>query len=419
MLAIYLALAAPSAASIIDQTVAAHGRMSRLDATIATDTKLQGQEQKSTAHLLVVRPDRLRLTVQEPQQNGQAASRRIYCLDRNRFVAIDDLVREYTDRQYQFKSSLSLFDRLQISLGAPNDAVSNLLDSKQLAIFFTKFRSLPDLKVSTDGAMIRLRRSSGAARIAFDIGAADHLLRRVRLDNEGGFLDWEFSYGPSPSSISPPSTRGMRKVESLVARDAPPTYASDAAHLLAKKSQFAYDSLRSVDCHYEGADGSGRFWIASGHYRQESGGTAWIYADRTLTAKNRASLYRGRVAQSKVSSALHAVGISVQPMLLQIMEHRNPMGTLMPTKSRVRIAGEISLGGQPCGILEIRTNGVTVSVAVRKSDGMILSSRANIPGPNGTLLRQETTFTYDSVNKPLPAGAFAPPAGSAKPFPKF
>ncbi len=419
MFTTFILFATANPASIFDASLAAHARVRRMDVSISIETKVNKDDVVSSARLQFIRPDRLQLTVQEPQQKGQAASNRTYDLSGNTFTALDLAAGEYAQRNFPFPSQLGLADRLTAALGNPGDAVGVILSDRLLTAFLSNYRNLRDFKQSMKPGAIELRRTYRNTSAIFDFGSSDHLLRLVRLQGPGSRLVWNFHYNGEALTLATPKTRALRKVESLTARAAPPRYLSPEARSLATRSERAYANLRSTVCRYLGPDGSGTFWVRDGSYRQDQGQNSWSYSSRQLTARIGDVTYSGNLRQSKIAAALNRVGGSVQTMVLQMLQGRNPMGTLLVPESTVRLAGQLVTEGAPCGILEIKSKGITLSVIVRKSDGMILSTRSAILGRRGEVaLREETTYRYDSVNRGVGGQLLSVSAAGARPFPR-
>ncbi len=419
LLTALLLLAPPrSVPVLLDASVAAHAKLKRVDVSIGIVTTLRTTSARSQAHLQFIRPDELRLTVAEPAQRNQAASRKLYSLSGQRVIAVDQVEGEYTTRKFPFPGALPLAERFAASAGAYGDAVGAILNPNELNSFYANFRNLSDFRIVDKPGVIELFRSIKSATITIDLGAKDMLLRRVTLQSPGSLLDWKYTYSAAPAKLAPPAIAGLHLVEALTARATPPRYADAQAKSLAHRSELAYRDLGSAAVDYNGRDGMGQFWVAGGNFRERAAEFEWIYAGNVLSVRAKGVLYRGKISKSRVPTALDKLGVAPQPMLLQLLQGRNPMGTLLTTDALVRLAGNLALGDSPAKILEIKSAGVTVNALVRDRDGLLASVRSSIIDQHGAVaMREELTYKYTSVNHALPAGTFAALTGMAKPLP--
>jgi hypothetical protein len=420
LLTALLLLAPPrSVPALLDASVAAHAKLQRVDVSIGIVTTLKTTSARSQAHLQFIRPDELRLTVAEPAQRNQAASRKLYSLSGQRVIAVDQIEGEYTTRKFPFPGALPLAERFAASAGAYGDAVGAILNPNELNNFYANFRNLSDFRIVDKPGVVELFRSVKSATITIDLGAKDMLLRRVTLQSPGSLLDWNYTYAAAPSKLAPPAIAGLHLVEALTARATPPHYADAQAKSVAHRSELAYRDLGSAVVEYAGREGSGQFWVASGNYREKASDFEWVYAGNVLSVRAKGVLYRGKISKSRVPTALDKLGVVPQPMLLQLLQGRNPMGTLLTTDARVRLAGNMAFGDSPGKILEIKNAGVTVSAMVRDRDGLLASVHSSLIDQHGAVaMREDFTYQYKSVNHALPAGTFAALSGVAKPLPE-
>jgi hypothetical protein len=408
-----------NSAAIFDSSLAAYKHLQKGSVSIEVETLLRGTHVKSSVRLQFVEPGSLLLSVSEPQQQGFAASRRTYSLQGERVIAVDEVEREFTSRTFPFPSNLGVGDRVSSSLGSPGEAAMVMISPRDTEIFYGNFRTLDGFRHSFNGPFLELQRTAGPSKMTIDFDRASMLLRKVDLETAGGsFQHWSVAYGSPPASVPGPNIAGMRQVDALTAQPTPPHFLSKEAETLSHRSRIAYRDLRSGEVVYTSPEGSGRFWLANGRYRQDSSTGSWDYRDHILTVQIGRTFYQGRTRLRQVPPALAKLGIAVPPLFLQILQARNPMGTLMATSAKVRVAGSISMNGAPCSVLEVLQPGLTMSLLVRKADGLILNSKSAVLDLRGhTMFTHQSTYDYSKVNESFAESVFSLPVSNPRGLP--
>lgn len=198
MVPLLLALAVASSPSdaVFDAAIEAHRKAGRASVTIVVDSKVKAKVASYRYLLAYVRPDALRLDIQESKP---VPSTRTFYLGGGRIVAYDHDSNEVVRRPLGTHGSL--LERSSGVLGRMEEAVQVAFDPTASSRFLSRFRTVKKWRLSAqDGLVVLLVRvPKGTVRIGFD--RRSHLMREFTAKGTDRYFHWSFGYGPAPSSV--------------------------------------------------------------------------------------------------------------------------------------------------------------------------------------------------------------------------
>ncbi|MBS1719617.1 MAG: hypothetical protein JST35_04125 [Armatimonadetes bacterium] len=192
------------------------------------------------------------------------------------------------------------------------------------------------------------------------------------------------------------------------------TATAEAKKVLAVSYQ-KFLSMKSLTYDYD-IDEKGTAWFTPSAARQVSPAGEWVYRNGILTIRTSKGAFQGRIQLGRVPAFASRAGMRVETQLLHLLGARVPINELIARNSKVRVTGNVVLGKQRAQILEIDSSKNLLSVALRSSDGMILTSHTTIKGADGARI-PGATARYTSVQLngawspkawPLPKGPYQP-----------
>ena len=366
---------------------------------------------RSTFELSYVRPNQIKLRIREPEQNGRGASDRTYALTDGKLFAYDALVHERMERKAPTAGSLS--ERFRGSVGPVDDLIAAMVEPPLFNSFISPFQRMGKWNVKADGALTTLWRTAGSGKTksttALKFESQSKRLRALTVTLPPSTLDWKISYGVAPRAIGyrPPSDAA--KVNSFTERPPAPRYASTKAKAVANWAMLAYDRLRHASIQIDSGQGTSKIWISAGRLREETGQIAYVWNGTTASIRDarRRTFYSGRCGLARLLDALGAVGSRMDPLVRQIVSRQNPVRVLFMPGVTVRHVGQMTTDAVPGDILEYRARGATVSIVIRKDNGLIASMRTEVLDPQGRVATQsQRNFTYGSAGKALEPAVF-------------
>jgi hypothetical protein len=201
-------------------------------------------------------------------------------------------------------------------------------------------------------------------------------------------------------------------------RLAPAVFADASTRRIVNFSKQAYSKLRSAKFTIE-ADGEKKAYIyATGKIFGLQKGAQWCWNQRKLRLLCNKGIYQGVMGPYNVNAWLSSAGAQPELVPIQLAAGKNPIDVLIAPGSRVRRSGTMVLKGSAVDIIEVKSELLRVTMAIRQDNRLIADLRSVNVDKNGEVLFNSTrTFSWSLVNKPISNGAFAvAPGKSAKPI---
>ena len=154
-------------------------------------------------------------------------------------------------------------------------------------------------------------------------------------------------------------------------------------------------------------------------YRERQSKVDWSYRNGVFTVRDnvRRSAYRGRCKRGDVLTYLKALKYPTDPTMLALLGHRNPIRGWFLPGMKVVAKGTVSLHGVASSAVELRSEGLEVSVLIRRDNYLVASVASRTTnGAGGTVFEADRDFHYWSVNRALAASCFVVAASKFLPL---
>ncbi len=200
-----------------------------------------------------------------------------------------------------------------------------------------------------------------------------------------------------------------------------PKYLDATASRTVKQALVRYAQLGKLQILVPGASPY-RFSIDGLRFKESGGGVVWVHEKGYLKLLNARTntFFRGQAVRAEVIEQVALNGRRVDPFMRTLLVRQNYVRSLFDLNQTARTLGQAKLGGASCTLVELRSKGEKLILAVRQKDGLLASVSSQVTESAGIpMSRLERTFRYERVGSVAP-GAFQLNPGSAKvkPLPK-
>ncbi|HWA82019.1 MAG TPA: hypothetical protein VG820_01195 [Fimbriimonadaceae bacterium] len=402
--------------AIFDQSLAAFRARKAFVVRIGLDAKMNGVVTTARYRLSYESPNRVLLA---KLSNGRANM--VFWLDGARFIAYDPSAGEMVVRKAP--ASGPIVNRVANSIGGLEDPVAAQLDPKTMAAFLEPFRALKGWTSRTASGKVFLGHVAGSGSnktyTQFDFSASTKLLTRAVLTGPTSRLEWDFDYEPTPRRLSFSPPRGTKKVNALTEHITEVATTDPKARKVVDASLRAYSRLDSIAFSVASSGGSSKDWMNGSSFRESRARLSWSYDKGILTILNGANgkNYRGKCGRRAIAGYVRKCGSSIDPLLLALINNRNPISGWFLPGMKVSNRGTVRIGSQDADAIELRSLEFDVSLLVRRDNHLVASVTSRTRDKSGAQIAEASRdFTYTSVNRPLPRSTFILKASSFKPL---
>ncbi len=197
------------------------------------------------------------------------------------------------------------------------------------------------------------------------------------------------------------------KDQAKIVKPAPPVYANAATRSLVNACRKAFANLKSARFSIVTSGETKRYTYSAGRMSGAQRTVQWVYDNRRFTVSTGKGLFAGKVGPYSVNSWLTRAGISPEVVPIQLIAKKNPLDTLVAPGSRVRKIGVMTVNGAMSDLVEIKSPGLRVSIAIRRDNHLFASLLAqNVDSKNRVLFSSTRALSWSAVNAPVPASAF-------------
>lgn len=396
---------APTISHFLDQVLA--GEKSHAFQHVIIDSTIMGGESyHDTVDLRLDRKANRYLFTLNSHGGPSGDMKRTYYVSGGKLTVYDPSRKEYIVRP--LPKGKALGPEL-ISLVHIDPAVLIAVDPVAAnGVLFRDLRGMTGWTQRQTGTDITMSKETAAVNVTLTANLSSWLPTVFNYSVSGRRVASTLAYEAPIDSVSftPPASSHLAKT--LPTPAVKPQFQTSGAAALAATCQRAYDGLRSVSMKIEGSEASSVLW-QSGEARQTGSGVTWGYDGATLSILDSAKrrLYRGHVVRSLIPDYLSLFGVREEPILLQLMAKENPMVVLYSRGQTGRLAGSMTLGGVTVQILELASHGLRTLIEIRTDNHLIAGLRTeNLSSSGAVVSRSEKDFSYESVNKHLPASTF-------------
>ena len=189
---------------------------------------------------------------------------------------------------------------------------------------------------------------------------------------------------------------------------APAVFADASTRRIVNFSKQAYAKLKSAKFTITSGTERKSYSYSSGKVAGTQKGAQWTWSQKKLRLLCNKGLYQGTMGAYNVNAWLNAVGASPEMVPIQLAAGKNPIDTLVSPGSRVRRVGTMSLAGAAVDIIEVKSDRLKVTMAIRQDNRLFADlASVNVDKNGDVLFRSSRSFTWSQVNKPVPGSAFS------------
>ncbi len=199
---------------------------------------------------------------------------------------------------------------------------------------------------------------------------------------------------------------------------APAVFADASTRRIVELSKKAFGNLKSAKITITEGRDIKRYSFATGKVVAHQRGAQWSWNQKRLTLLCNKGLFRGNMGVYNVNAWLSKVGAVPEQIPVQLVAKKNPIDALIAPGSRVRKAGTMSLGGTAVDMIEIKSERLRVTMAIRQDNRLISDLAAvNVDKDGSILFKSNRSIQWSEVNRAIPASAFVVGGGKqAKPI---
>jgi|GEM_PF-5370921 len=195
--------------------------------------------------------------------------------------------------------------------------------------------------------------------------------------------------------------------QAKIVKPAPAIFADAATRNVVSACRKAFANLKSARFTITSGGETKRYTFSSGRVAAAQRGAQWTFDNRRFTIQNGKGLYRGRISPFSVNSWLTRAGAAPEVLPIHLIAHKNPVDALVAPGSRVRKVGVMTKGGVTADLVEIKSAGLRVSVAIRRDNHLFANLSAdNMDARNRVLSSSSRSVAWSAINTAFPAQTF-------------
>lgn len=383
------------------------------DVVIHLESLSHNRVSKTTFQVSLFPPAGLVVQIEEPTQNGVAASKRRYIINRGDFLAYDFLSKESIHRKIDANGIIA--DRLASVIGPYDDSLKLIVDPARMASFFADLGRNRDWKLKGQGGLKTLSRRAGGSFMLLGFDTKTSQLVKVEFGSATESVSCRYEYGKSGLSLDFKPPAGSREVSAFFSAPSLPKFKSKDAEAELVATLQAYRAVKAGRVVVD--EGGRETTIAFGgnRFMQVGPGVSWAYESKSLTIfdPRKNAVMRGASSRSRVLSTVAAAGGSVDPFAKMLLAQAPPFADLFTPAMTVSAGGSIEMGPKKFLVLRAEQPHLRMSILVRKDTHYIESVTSDVIDDRGAVVSTTTRkFRYDSMGVapksfsiPIPANA--------------
>lgn len=392
---------------LFDAASAAHSKLSRFRVHVVFDGQVGGARQQSTYDLDVDSKSVL-IRVQQPRRTGEDKSDRTYFFSGGKMVAYDAFANERLARN--LPAGVSRLDQMLFVFGTLPDLVRGLLKPSEMKAFFDQTRKVPGWSLTHKHGMdLLIRPQPGVKKLdVLGFDSSSHLLRRVDVGVTQSGVRWTFDYS-SPRAISFRPKASARFVTAFTVAPEPPKYMTTEAEHVTKTMLDAEARLTAGTIVIDSSEGHTRIGLGGKRVREDGAHLSYAFDGKVLTIldRDKGRFYRGTAIRSTIPDLIVQLGLGVDPILRQILQHHIPFREAIRPNMKVSLQGRMTMPDGPCDILSLDGGRTRVTMFVRRRDHYVAGIMTQILDNSGhTIATSNRRFRYENVGIAPPADHF-------------
>jgi hypothetical protein len=379
-----LLLAPTQPAAVIDAAIAAHARQSSGSAKVIRVQSSGKTRTTDSFDVAWIRPFKALVRFGD--------GRAVY-LNGTNLVAYEPGPNEWLSRVSSQGSSAG--DRISASFGQIEYAAHLLLDKDEMKTFLVPLKN-GKWKVVESAKTIRLNSvtAKGKPSVSFAFDRKSRLLVEGAFFNSKGSEKWQIAYAKPKTTINYQPPKSATFVRFFASPIDMPKFASKAAEETVKKMVKAYRSYLSGVIVATNDDGTVRMVYDGNRLKQSREAAKWSYDGKTLSYIHAGKTDKYKVSRNDLIDKLAALGEPMDSFLRSLTIRQVPFQNLLAKEAKAAVGGQVTVGGQPCTIVNLLRPGSRASLFVRR-DGLVQSLSVESLDASGNVLTSSSRrFVY-------------------------
>lgn len=385
------------------------------DVVIHLESASHNRRSKTQYAVSLFPPAGLALQIEEPTQNGVAASKRRYILKGGDFLAYDFNSKESIHRKIDARGTIA--DRLASAIGPYDDSLKMIVDPARMASFFADLGRNRDWKVTTQRRTKTLSRRAAGSFMVLAFDAQTRQLVQVQFGSSTDSVACRYAYTKTGLALNFATPPGTREVAAFFSAPSLPRFKSKDAETALVASMQAYRRLKAGRVVIEEGGRETTITFGGNRYMQVGPGFSWAYEGKSLTIfdARKNVVMRGPSSRNRVLTTVAAAGGVVDPFAKMLLAQAPPFADLFTPTMTVSTGGSIEMGPKKYLVLRAEQPRLRMSMLVRKDTQLIESVTSDVVDDRGTVISTTTRrFRYESIGEtpksvaiPIPANAKA------------
>lgn len=304
-----------------------------------------------------------------------------------------------------------------------SEPIAKIIDENLEIDLFPKLLMLPDGMdewKSIFSATSNWKAVYGKPIVRLDSGGTfGELSLDIRSNRIGKFVnrtsdirsDWTIHYKPlTDKSVFSPPKNGYQVV-ALTDPAAMPKMDKATSGVVNRMLRL-YEPPKSLALQITDSDEITKIFYTKKGVRQEGQRVSFTYNGKNLLVSANGSTYHGASQPSDVFDAVANAGSRVDPILRDLILGVNPIRRMLETVSSLKTIGTSDINGQACTILQGKSQSVTLTLYVTKSDYQVRRITTSAPGS----INYESSRDFLKINDATDQQVKVAPSSNALPI---
>jgi hypothetical protein len=358
----------------------------------------QAGVQKTATYILRRDGSKLSVDMRTPYDAGLDRNERIYYVSDSNLTALDRLNAEWLQRP--IKGTGSPVHTLGTTLGGLDEGLRFIANPSDTRELFKRFRQVKAWSRSVYGERVRLEQGEGGSRIRIEFRSGDALPSQIQLFSPSVKLTWNYEYLPA-RPVVPPSTTGINKVDSFIARPAIARFVDSTSEAVTRKVFLAQRNLRRGVIQLSTGE---KIFVYENSIGEDVKGVRWRFQAGKLTVISQSGAFAGAAKRGDVISYLAGTSpVGVTTITRDLLAFRAPLRYQLGSDFRARTIGSMNVAGKQYRLVEFRSDSRKHVWHIDVSTNRIARWESETLGRMGEVVsRSNVTYTYSTLNGGLP-----------------
>lgn len=369
-LCLHLALT-PASSFVFDRIDRAHSSLSSASFTAVSNLTGAGQPAQSKFNIAYRWPNEFRMRILDPRSGAILRER---CIETSRVVEYDPSLLQYTSTPRKSgQTPGSILAELDKGL---DDLILAFTTEKGFSVWLAPILQNKPWTVGRRGSNAVLTFARKERRIVVQADSTTGRLTKIDITTGPQTLSWTLTYARDAQRLAFAPPPGSIEVPIFDRESKPPKYADAKSKAVANRLFAAYSDLSSLGYYVYRDKDRTTVKLRGKFARQDDAIAEWTYDGRTLIVhvKKTDKWYRGELGFPDVVDSVGGLGTRVDPTLRLLMTGFNPYRRRLGDGAMLKVVGSMKISGQPVTMLEASSDNALITLFIRDSDGLVVSS---------------------------------------------